>query len=83
MPRSTGKKNEPDRVSSRGLGLATRIGIDLVVATMLGAFGGRLLDRLLGTKPWLMIVGIFVGAAAGFMNIFRYLKTELKEDQKK
>jgi len=32
---------------------------------------GWLLDRWLGTKPWLMIVFFFLGAAAGIMNVYR------------
>jgi len=53
--------------------MVTRIGIDLVVGTLLGALLGYFADRTFGTKPWLMIVGVFFGALAGFRNIFRYL----------
>jgi F0F1-type ATP synthase assembly protein I len=35
--------------------------------------GGYLLDRLLHTDPWLMVGGVFVGAALGFFNMIRML----------
>ena len=32
---------------------------------------GWLLDRWLGTSPWLLVAGIIVGAAAGFYEFVR------------
>jgi F0F1-type ATP synthase assembly protein I len=32
---------------------------------------GKWLDGKLGTAPWLLIVGAFVGAAAGFYSLYR------------
>ncbi len=45
-----------------------------VVATVLGLAGGFWADRWLGTSPWLLLVGLGVGIAAGFTNLFRSLK---------
>lgn len=50
------------------------MGMELVVGTLVGGGLGYLSDKGLGTKPWLMIVGLFLGAIAGFRNTFRYLK---------
>ncbi|HEX3676749.1 MAG TPA: AtpZ/AtpI family protein [Sphingomicrobium sp.] len=36
-----------------------------------GAIVGWLLDRWLGTAPWLMLVLMFVGFAGGFINVIR------------
>jgi F0F1-type ATP synthase assembly protein I len=33
------------------------------------------LDRWLGTKPWLTLIGLGFGIAAGFVNLFRSVKT--------
>jgi len=63
----------PQKEGYRDLGIVIRVGIDLVAGTLLGTLLGYLLDRALGTKPWLMVVGIFLGTIAGFRNIFRYL----------
>jgi F0F1-type ATP synthase assembly protein I len=50
-------------------------GLEFAVAILLGVFGGQWLDRRLGTGPWLVIVGAFVGAAAGFYNLYRTITT--------
>jgi F0F1-type ATP synthase assembly protein I len=34
---------------------------------------GQWLDRKLGTAPWLLIVGVFVGAGASFYSMYRKL----------
>ena len=58
----------------KGLSFAARLGMELVVATLVGAFLGYLLDRFLGTKPWLMVVGVVIGAIAGFLNVYRFVQ---------
>lgn len=58
----------------KGLSFAARVGMELVAATMVGAFLGYLLDRYLATKPWLMVVGVVVGAIAGFLNVYRFVQ---------
>jgi ATP synthase protein I len=62
----------PNRDSiGSGLGFALRIGIELVAALAVGVGIGFLLDRWLGTAPWLMVVFFFLGSAAGFLNVYR------------
>lgn len=39
---------------------------------------GWLLDRWLGTKPWLLVLGIVLGAIAGFYQFIR-LTSKLQE----
>ncbi len=53
------------------MGLAFRVGIELVAGVAVGVGIGYALDRWLGTGPWLMIVFFFLGAAGGMMNVFR------------
>jgi ATP synthase protein I len=47
------------------------VGLTLVISTVLGLWGGYVLDGWLGTKPWLMLVGLLLGIASGFVNLFR------------
>ena len=57
--------------SQSGKGLGFRIGTELVVAVFVGGMIGILLDTWLNTKPWLTILFLFLGNAAGLLNIFR------------
>ncbi|WP_028878851.1 AtpZ/AtpI family protein [Terasakiella pusilla] len=60
--------NEPPK----GLGLALRCGADLVSGLAVGVGIGYALDTyVFDTKPWLMVLFFFLGAAAGIMNVFR------------
>ncbi len=57
--------------NSAALGQAMRIGIELVVGIAAGGLIGWLLDRWLGTAPWLMMVFFIAGFAAGLTNVVR------------
>lgn len=57
----------------RWLGILSTIGINIVVATVIGFLIGYWLDTLLGTRPWLMIFFIILGIIAGFRNLFSIL----------
>ncbi|GAO39374.1 hypothetical protein SCH01S_29_00620 [Sphingomonas changbaiensis NBRC 104936] len=61
------------RAESRGWA----IGIEFVGAVLVGAFAGYLLDKWLGTTPWLMIVLLILGFAAGLR---RAMKTSNQYD---
>jgi ATP synthase protein I len=58
----------------KALGELSTIGMTLVIATVLGLAGGYYLDRWLGTSPWLTLIGLLFGIAAGFVNLFRSVK---------
>lgn len=63
--------SQTDRQWIRQLGALSGVGLTLVISTVLGFWGGRVLDRWLGTAPWLMLVGLLLGIASGFVNLFR------------
>jgi ATP synthase protein I len=67
----TGGDKSGDGQPMSGVGLAFRVGIELVSALAVGVGIGWLLDVWLGTKPWLMVVFFFLGAAAGVLNVWR------------
>jgi F0F1-type ATP synthase assembly protein I len=46
-------------------------GAEFTVLVCVGLFAGQWLDRRLGTAPWLLIIGAFMGAAAGFYRLVR------------
>ena len=55
----------------QGLGIAFRLGIEITIATMIGALMGYALDRFLDTRPWFLGVGVLLGGAAGCINVYR------------
>jgi ATP synthase protein I len=54
-----------------GMGFAVRIGVELVSAVAVGTAIGWGLDYWLGTRPWLMLVFILLGGAAGMLNVYK------------
>jgi ATP synthase protein I len=59
----------------KSLGELTSLGMAMVVATMLGLGAGYYLDHWLGTSPWLLLLGLGFGIAAGFVLLFRSVKS--------
>jgi ATP synthase protein I len=55
----------------KALGELSTIGLALVLSTVIGLAGGYYLDRWLGSSPWLTLIGLVLGIAAGFVNLFR------------
>ncbi|MEK7266254.1 MAG: AtpZ/AtpI family protein, partial [Pseudomonadota bacterium] len=62
------------RSRSRELGRAMRVGSELLAGLFVGAILGLGLDTLFGTKPLWLLVGIFLGFAAGVLNVSRAFK---------
>ena len=56
------------------------LGIFMGVAICIGYFGGRWLDGRFGTKPWLSLVGLFIGIASGFRELYRLAKQGMKDE---
>lgn len=52
-------------------GIGFRAGVEVVAALVVGIVIGLLLDRWLGTWPWLFLVFFVLGSAAGIMNVYR------------
>jgi len=60
-----------DQGAWKALAELSSIGFALVIATVIGLVGGYYADRLLGTSPWLLLLGLALGIVAGFVNLFR------------
>ena len=62
------------------LGNAFKLGTELVAAVVVGTIIGFILDSWFDTKPWLIIIFFFLGAAAGMLNVIRTANRMQKED---
>ena len=52
-------------------GVGFRAGVEVVSALVVGIVIGLLLDRWLGTWPWLFLLFFVAGSAAGILNVYR------------
>ncbi|QIG79235.1 AtpZ/AtpI family protein [Stakelama tenebrarum] len=55
----------------RNYRLGNRVLAELIGGMVGGALIGWVLDRFLGTSPWLLLVLLFLGIASAFRNIIR------------
>jgi F0F1-type ATP synthase assembly protein I len=53
------------------LGPLTSVGISFVLAIVMGAGLGLLLDRWFGSSPWCFLIFFAIGVAAGILNVYR------------
>ena len=61
------RKRQPDASYQAGQLILSQ----LVGCPLGGGIVGWLLDRWFGTRPWLMLVFLFLGFAVGFWNVIR------------
>ncbi len=55
------------------------LGLEMGVAVVIGYAAGWWLDRHFGTKPYLMLVCLLLGIAAGFRGLIRAAREVSKE----
>lgn len=65
----------------RQLGMASTIGIQLVVSIFVGLAIGVWLDSRLGTFPWLALLFMVLGIVAGFLNYYRFAKQQQEKEK--
>ena len=76
------KKQDLSNNEKRGsfMGNAFKLGTELVASVGVGTIIGFILDSWFGTKPWLIIIFFFLGAAAGILNVIRAANRMQKDD---
>ena len=85
----TGKPGDPPRGSTgptcadegnTSAGQFAGHGLTFVIAILGGLYLGQWLDRKLGTAPWLLIAGVFIGAGASFYSMYSKLMAAQRRD---
>lgn len=61
------------------VGLASTLGLTIVIATFIGLAVGLWLDRVFNTSPWLTVIFLILGIIAGFRNFYRFMTKRAKE----
>jgi ATP synthase protein I len=57
------------------------VGLQFAVSILVFLYLGQWLDRKLGTAPWLLIIGVFLGAGASFYSMYRKLMAAQARDE--
>jgi ATP synthase protein I len=70
---------EDTRKLLRLVGLASTVGLTLVLSTVIGLAIGIWLDRVFNTGPWLTLVFLVLGIVAGFRNFYRFMTKSTRE----
>ena len=58
-------------LSPVGLASAWRLTTEMFAAILVGGGLGWLIDRWLGTQPWIMLLFLGIGFSAGMLNAYR------------
>ena len=56
------------------------IGIEFALSVLVGLGAGYWLDKKLGTAPWIMLVGLCFGFAAGLRSMFQYARLSARAE---
>ena len=57
------------------------VGLEVGLSVGVGYFAGSWLDEKLGTEPFLMIVFVLLGTAAGMLSLYRAARRALGEQR--
>jgi len=63
--------NRDRKAFFRELGKYSALGLEMAISVIIGLAVGYYLDRWLGTSPWLTVVWIGIGFAAGVRSLYR------------
>jgi len=74
---------DPGSSTGTSLGVYAGLGLQFALAILLFVYLGQWLDRRLGTEPWLLLIGVFVGAGGGFYSIYRKLMADLRREEER
>lgn len=70
-PESRVEESQAETTRKSGMAYAAGLTIFFSVLAFLGF--GWMLDRWLGTEPWLLVAGILLGAAVGFYEFIKII----------
>lgn len=74
-------RSAENRARGEAFAKAFRFAAELLVGVGVGGFIGWALDRQLGTGPWLLVLFVVFGFAAGMTNLIRQAQEEQRKQQ--
>ena len=76
------RNKQPWRPETKKIVALSSLGLMLPSSIAVGLFLGYILDKVFGTRPWLLIIFFFLGTASGIINLLRGLN-RLQDNQEK
>lgn len=73
------RRNAPSGHAGEFMG----VGVQFAGAILLFLFVGRWLDERLGTSPWMVMLGVFVGFGLGFFSMYRQMVIMPRERERR
>ncbi len=73
-------RSREQRSRARQIGILTAIPAVLLAGPLIGGFLGTLLDRWLGTRPWLLLACLALGFVAAFREVFSLIQLAGRAD---
>lgn len=70
------RKDKPESGFAYATKAGFRVGTELLSGVLVGAALGYVLDKVFATQPWFLIAFLFLGGAAGILNVYRFAKGE-------
>ncbi len=67
----------------RELGKYSALGLELAISVVIGLAVGHYLDKWLGTGPWMTVIWLGIGFAAGVRSLYRAAVRSGKDLEKK
>ena len=65
-----------------GMGQFAGVGLQFAASLILFLYLGQWIDRKLGTAPWFLLLGVFVGGGASFYSIYRKLMAAQEREER-
>jgi ATP synthase protein I len=56
------------------------VGLLLPSSIAVGLFFGYLLDKWLGTHPWMLLIFLILGVVSGLLSLFREMKKHMHDE---
>lgn len=73
--------SEPRKFDFRRVAAISSIGLLLPSSIAVGLFFGYWLDKLLGTKPWMLLIFFTLGVVSGFLSLFQGIRKYSKDTE--
>ena len=64
-----------------GLSILTSLGITMVSCIFIGLWIGKVLDNLMGTAPWMLLIFLMFGILAAIKSMFNIIIKEWNNSQ--